>query len=415
MPKLIVIADDLTGANDTGAQFANCGIATLVMTDLGFSFESLDGWFEVIVVDTESRHCGAGEAAAKVTAVVRRAREAGIGHFYKKTDSTLRGNLGSELQALLQASGSEALAFIPACPELGRITRGGHHYLGTTPINKTAFAADPLNPITESYIPALLAQQTNLPSIVIDRNTRDFSTEGLSGAILVFDAERESDLNEIGEWLQKRGLLTAMAGASGFAQHLPRLINFKTEPVRKPALPSRMLIVNGSLNEVSLKQIAEAQASGLATVRLTPEMLIDEHDLMGLVDEIVRLDEQGKDVLIHSVTQRGEVKSYQEAAAKFGADASGLHERIAERTAQLVEMALAKTGFELLTVFGGDTLAAICRAMKWDRMQPCAELMPGIVLASITSEDDQKWLITKAGGFGPVDVLLKLKEQLKKV
>ena len=37
--------------------------------------------------------------------------------FYKKTDSTLRGNIGSEIAALMDACKMERLPFIPAYPK----------------------------------------------------------------------------------------------------------------------------------------------------------------------------------------------------------------------------------------------------------------------------------------------------------
>src|SRR5262245_65518721 len=105
MVELLVIADDLTGACDTGAQFGGQGIPTLVTMDVDYEFDRRDDGYPVIVASTESRHLSAAEAATRVETLVRRARAAGVERFYKKTDSPLRGPIGAELQAMLRASG----------------------------------------------------------------------------------------------------------------------------------------------------------------------------------------------------------------------------------------------------------------------------------------------------------------------
>ena len=116
MKKLLVIADDLTGASDTGVQFAKKGIPVLVVTGIACELTALSADHQVVVVNTESRHLEAEEAGQRVTRVAELGIAAGVSHFYKKTDSTLRGNIGSELEALMVASGHSILAFIPAFP-----------------------------------------------------------------------------------------------------------------------------------------------------------------------------------------------------------------------------------------------------------------------------------------------------------
>ena len=114
MPRLLIIADDLTGAMDTGAQLAKQSGGTVVLPDV----EGLErcGHCEAAVVNTETRHATPEAAAEAVTSAVRMGRSLGVTHFYKKTDSTLRGNVGIELQAVLSASGARRLVFVPSFP-----------------------------------------------------------------------------------------------------------------------------------------------------------------------------------------------------------------------------------------------------------------------------------------------------------
>ena len=162
--QLLVIADDFTGALDTGIQFARHGIATtLFLSDALTAGLLADCQADVVVADTESRHLPPCDAAARVRAVTRLAKVAGCPVFYKKTDSTLRGNLGAELAAMQDVCGAKRLFFAPAYPALGRTTRGGTQLVNGVPLARTDFAADPFNPVRTDFVPALLAEQTDRP------------------------------------------------------------------------------------------------------------------------------------------------------------------------------------------------------------------------------------------------------------
>jgi uncharacterized protein YgbK (DUF1537 family) len=417
--ELLVIADDLTGACDTGAQFAGQGVPTLVTMEVDCAFDSPDDEYSVIVVDTEGRRLSAAEAAVRMETVVRRARAAGVERFYKKTDSTLRGNIGVELQALLRASGNRALAFAPAFPRLGRFTRGGCQYVGDRLLHESAFAADPLDPVTESYIPAIIRRQSDIPVKIIGRNADEaLIDDQLGERIVVFDAESNDDLRRVGERLKREQLLGALAGSAGFAACLPEFLELRTRAHPKLDCPERMLAINGSLNEVSLRQAANAEAYGFAVVHLPPEALIAEDGVRSeaaaqIIAAIAGYDEQGRDVMLRTVTRREDAGEYERRGERLGLRHRQLSLRIAENTAMLINEILAQTRFGLLTVFGGDTLAAIVRALGWRGLLPRQEILPGVILSEAAGGAKKMWLITKAGGFGPEDVLRQIKDQLR--
>ena len=83
MAKLLIIADDFTGALDTGVQFAARGAATCVVTDLTFDVAQTRA--EVLVLDAETRHLNAEEAYGVVYQAVQAALKAGCQYIYKKT------------------------------------------------------------------------------------------------------------------------------------------------------------------------------------------------------------------------------------------------------------------------------------------------------------------------------------------
>lgn len=88
----------------------------------------------------------AAQAYDTVYRLVRWAKEKKIGCIYKKTDSALRGNIGAELSAALAADGGDRLHFVPAFPNLDRVTRGGVHYIRRAcPLPKVCLERTPLS------------------------------------------------------------------------------------------------------------------------------------------------------------------------------------------------------------------------------------------------------------------------------
>lgn len=418
MPRLLVIADDLTGASDSGVQFARKGISVLVVTGLSESTD-LSTEHEVVVVNTESRHLEAEEAGQNVERVVELGMAAGISHFYKKTDSTLRGNIGSELEALMLTLGQSILAFIPAFPKLGRTTREGFQYIDDRPVHETAFAEDPLNPLADSFIPAIIGNQTRIQARILRTTeiTPPSSVRFDEDGIFIFDAVTDDDLRLAGHFLKKHDRLKATAGSSGFAACLPDLLDFARQKARHVYEPGRMLVVSGSVNEVSMIQAANAEAHGFACVTLSPEILLAEDGTQSVqtrqaIAKITELDQQQREVVLRSAEKSEELELYLDLGRERGLGLKQTHHLMMRNMGEIVGQVLDQTSFKLLTVFGGDTLLAIARERGWSGLLPQEEVLPGVVISRVSSDMNAPLLITKAGGFGQEDVLVRIKEML---
>ena len=162
MLLLLILADDFTGALDTGVQFAACGIPTRVVVGEQVDLAASDA--AVLVVDTETRHLPAAEAYAVIAKLTRDAMSAGVFSIYKKTDSALRGNIGAELSALLKTSEERQLPFLPAFPQIDRVTRDGVHYISGVPVTESPFGIDPFEPVRHARVTELIGEQTDVPA-----------------------------------------------------------------------------------------------------------------------------------------------------------------------------------------------------------------------------------------------------------
>jgi len=377
MTKLLLIADDFTGTLDAGIQFSACGAETRVLVSPP---QTLDTGAEVLAVNAASRHLPAAEAARIVGRLAAMARSAGIPFLFKKTDSALRGNVGAELSAALQAWGGDTLAFAPAYPALGRTTRNGTQYVDGVPLAQSAFGREALDPVRESYIPALLSSGTDVPVSV--RTAADETSP--APGITVYDSQTERDLAQIAARRIADGE-TLFAGCAGFAGALAPLLGLRGHPAEDCPLKAPLLCVCGSLHPVTAEQVRMGEEAGFRRVVLPqggrPEPFSAE----------------GNTIL--TPARPGRTPSPADGA------------RIAAELA-----AAAKAVLEIspdLTLFctGGDTLLAVAEALGVTELEPVTELVSGVVLSAFRWRGERRALISKAGAFGGPDLLVRLAER----
>ena len=123
--EIAIIADDLTGALDTSAPFVAAGYTVAAATRPAGLAAALARGTEVVVVNTASRGLAADAAAAIAAQVARQLRTAQPAIVFKKIDSRLKGNVGAETAAVVDALGRSAIVVAPAVPEQQRFVRGG--------------------------------------------------------------------------------------------------------------------------------------------------------------------------------------------------------------------------------------------------------------------------------------------------
>src|SRR5215813_10027675 len=141
-PSVIIIADDLSGATDSAVACAERGLNTVVALGETDDFDAA----QAIAFDADTSRLTRDAAAAETARLVRAHTKGGGGLLFKKVDSTLRGHIGPEIAALLDArrrlpgrvSGLRTIIVLaPAFPALGRTTVQGRPYLNGIPLEET--------------------------------------------------------------------------------------------------------------------------------------------------------------------------------------------------------------------------------------------------------------------------------------
>lgn len=414
MSLLLIIADDFTGALDTGVQFAAHGVSTRVVVDPLVDFTVREE--TVLVVDTETRHLPAAQAYDIVAGLTERALRAGVRHIYKKTDSALRGNIGAELAALLKTSGCAYLPFLPAFPQTGRITRSGIHYVDGVPVTESPFGRDPFEPVKHSAVTRLIGEQCDLPARSFPALTGNTAVPGADG-ILVFDAADTDDLFYTGQKLMKQDGLKIMAGCAGFGAVLPKLLGLAARTPRPlPKLDPRLLVVCGSVNPITLTQLDKAENTGFTRLRLTPQQKL-EPDYWQKEEgkaELRRIENTvaQSPLCIIETNDPGGNELTADYAAGLGIDRESMRVRIAGSLGHLVGVLFTSPSLGTLLLTGGDTLLQCMNCVGIHELEPLCELEKGVVLASFTYNGCTRHVITKSGGFGQDNLLAELAERI---
>lgn len=162
MPLIGAVADDLTGATTTGVLLARSKARTAVFfnEEAAEKAEGIDE-LDAILISSNSRPLPANEAYDKVKSATIALKRMGVEYFSKRIDTTLRGGVGVEIDAMLdQMKEGTVAVVVPAMPQSRRILVGGYSVIDGVALINTPVAQDVRTPVKENYIPRLLEGQT---------------------------------------------------------------------------------------------------------------------------------------------------------------------------------------------------------------------------------------------------------------
>lgn len=418
MPKLLILADDFTGALDTGVQLADYGAVTRVTTERNSDFRLLPDDVDVLVIDTETRHLTAEDAYSVIYKITEAAVKEKISYIYKKTDSALRGNIGAELTAVLNVSGRTKLAFIPAFPDMNRITKLGIQCVDGLPVNESVFGIDPFEPVQSADVEEIIHKQ----SAVLTKNvTKDVSTGTLhektdKPEILIFDAETNEDMFAIARRLRDEDQLHCLAGCAGFASVIPEILNIVGKHRSKPMLPNRLLVICGSVNPITIRQVDYAEQNEFDRIRLKTEEKLgdsfwDTDKGRDEIDSFAEILEKKHKLILDSNDPPDENQTYQ-YCRKCGMTLDEMRVRIAQNYGRILK-GLSNAGISFTALItGGDTLMGCMRELGISDVNPCCDMGSGAVLSSFMLNGMQQYVISKSGGFGPDKLIVNLADQI---
>lgn len=401
MRYLKILADDLTGAADTAARCRRFGLPATIFPDI----PELPLPPGALAFTSDSRHLAA-EAAAKQTRRTAASIPALDGLWYKKIDSTLRGNIGSELDALLDLVDAPTAVVCPAFPAQQRVLREG------------ILSAPNLAPGTV-HLPSLLREQSRHPVAALSleqvrsgelaANMRRIVEEGDSGTaegriVIAVDALTDDDLDRVVR-AQQEGMPDALlCGSAGLAGALARRVGVDEGKSALPAGRLRLaghsvLAVVGSGSDVAHRQISFLLRSGRDASHRAVSRTIVAPETEAAATATLDPD-QPIWLLQQPRPQPGTVLEGTEARKR------------AEHLGRVSSAALARRPFDLLILVGGDTAMPILKSLGVARLSVEEELLPGMPLCSTVIDGRRMLVVLKPGHFGDEETLVSLLDRV---
>lgn len=429
MAKCIVVADDLTGANATGVLLKKQGYDTYTILDAARGADAALVCSDCLVLPTHSRSIPKEEAYRAVFQAVTTLKGPGVQLYSKRIDSTLRGNLGSETDAFLNALSGEYMAVcVPCFPSSGRVLCGGYLLVNGVPLDRTEAAADPKNPIRTADAAHLFGLQSRYPVASlrledlaqgVEHLSRRFCELKAQGArTVVCDAVTQQDIELIAD--------AVLAAAIPFVAVDPGVFTAAVAgrmiPARGTQPGGKILCAIGSVNGVARKQV---------------ELLlktIPVHTVLMQIGEILESDERRQQeigrvteelltgchtfdicAIIGSGIDPARRVAFEPYMERQGCTADALSEQINTAFAQVVyQVLLARKDMQGIYTTGGDITAAVNRQLGTSGLQLLDEVVPLAGYGRIMGGAfDGLRFISKGGMVGAPDAMVTCMRYMK--
>ena len=371
MNRVLVIADDLSGAAEIASLGARYGLRARIDRDAPAEIEP-----GLTVIDTDTRLCAPDEVAGALRRATRNLR---IGEFdlvYKKTDSVMRGPVLAEIDALRQIFNCAAALLVAQNPSRGRTILDGIYQIDRVPLTSTPFAHDPEYPARTSKAVELLGQSADHP-VRCAAPGESFSPTGITiGAA--------SSVDEVRQWALSITTQVLPAGGADFFQMLLETHgHVATPPHAVTFLPGITLFVCGSASAASDELIARARREQLPVCSMPDLPSGATLTAAWQQSAIAALGASGRALIVI-----GRPLDRSPDAAQ----------RLQTELAAVVSRVLKTHRVDNLLLEGGATASAVCRAMGWNRFEVAGELAPGVTQLRSKDGHGQR-LIVKPGSY----------------
>ena len=250
--RVYILADDLTGACDSGAAFLRTGNSVRVWLD---SRNLLPTTASVQAFTTASRDLPPAEAAGAVYRLASALSDIPDALIFKKVDSALRGQVAAELLAANLALGTRAILLAPAFPATGRTVCGG--------LLRVQDAAGEYDPVCIRNL---------FPATMKDGIAEIESAEELAEAfqsrktVLICDARVQEDLDSL---VRAAHALPnhLYAGSAGLARSIASFYSSVATSVQLPQR-ARTLVICGTTHPVTELQLKAVERNSYRDVEI---------------------------------------------------------------------------------------------------------------------------------------------------
>jgi uncharacterized protein YgbK (DUF1537 family) len=435
MPQIGVVADDLTGATTTGSILARSRARTAVFLNEkdAIRYDDMQN-LDAVIVNSNSRPLSGEEAYSSVRSATLALQQMGVRYFSKRIDTTMRGRIGTEIDAMMDLLPEDTVAVVvPAMPQSRRILVGGYSIIDGVLLTRTPVAQDVRTPVDENYIPKLLSLQTRRKVGLVEleevvsgsdsicqalRKARENRTE-----VIIVDAVSLEDVENIAKAVNRLGWNVLAVDPGAFTVKLAYtrgLIQKETAnvPERRMESSQTVIVAAGSATPVTKRQIEKlCENPKVVRIPVDPLPLIDGNEAME--KEIVRsvsearrfLKREQPEALVFETALHGPVLSLdeQDKARHYhpGTSARMINEGLGKITETLFSE-YGDTRIAGLYCTGGDTLVSVCSHLGVDFLEMIDYVIPQSDVMRMRGKFDNMTVVGKGGLTGDEDTAVRI-------
>lgn len=426
MPLIGAVADDLTGATTTGVLLARSNARTAVFfnesaAEKAQNADSLDA----IIVSSNSRPLPADEAYAKVESATLALQRMGVKYYSKRIDTTLRGGVGVEIDAMMDQLGDDVVAVVvPAMPQSRRILVGGYSVIDGVALINTPVAQDVRTPVRENYIPRLLAGQTKRKVGLVTLDKVLAGTEAVKQGleeersagcqVIVADGITLEDVDTIAKACIELNWNVVAVDPGPFTSKLAYNRGLIQE--ESPNVPENpadengktVLIAAGSATPVTKKQMGIlCEDERHVRISVEPIPLIEGGDTA--LDEAFRAVHKAKEllesedqprVILFETALHGELLNLDEEDQKRGYAKGMSADRINAGLGTIISQLLDQVGRDKIAglyTTGGDTMVNVCYQLGVECIEVMDYVIPQADIGRLVGNYDGLPVVGKGG------------------
>jgi len=412
MSEVIIIADDLTGANATSILLTKLGYKSAAFLGLEEYNNSANKNFSAISINTDSRGEDMDLAYERVSNVTKEIKKLKPALISKRIDSTFRGNVGAEIDAVLDQLSTEYVAIVVAAfPSSGRISIGGYLMVNLKPLEKTDVSKDPKTPVNESYIPSLIKAQSKHDVGYISLN------EVLSGMdnlrkkiekeirekkrIIVIDATSDDDIEIIAKALVESNINLIAVDPGPFTFSLADQYRKR----KKCETEKKVMLSVGSVSKLTKRQVDMLTVGHDCLIEYVDASNLlakdrRESEIRKVTERLISKMEPFRIIGITSSSDEGRVIDLKGISKELNTSEEDVAKRISTGIAEITERVIRQRKDEVggLYTSGGDVTAAVCKQLKASGIEVKSEVLPLAVYGSLIDGPHKGLAIVTKGG-----------------
>ena len=416
MQKYIVIADDLTGSNATCSLFKKIGLraASILKLQGDINYD-----VDVISYSTASRGLDKEEAYKKVSEAIKILKNKDVLVYNKRIDSTLRGNIGTEINAMLDNLEDDRIAVvIPSYPDSGRIVVNKTMLVNGVLLENSDAGKDPKTPIKTSCVESLIQKDIKYSSTYftlsdiaqpIEEITKKIQEAIKKSRVLIFDAVNNEDIIKISKAII-HGDINIITVDPG-----PFTLYYSKELQKKNHLEKKILMVIGSVTATTKKQIEYIlQEEDIFLVKMKVEDFFEKETCLKEIERVISFIKKGiasYDLFLVTTSPIGDEKKadLQKLAENLNTTVEEISKIIANTLTETVVKILKETEkFEGVYSSGGDITIALLEKLKAIGVEIREEVIPLAAYGRLIGGDFPNLKLVSKGGMVGDEKTIKL-------